>query len=383
MLGYLYQARYALYLILDSQQEAELSIESIDDVSFEEDGAPVELLQLKHHISKKPSLTDSSSDLWKTIRVWSAKLKAGELPSPRTLLTIITTAEAPENSVASLLRPDRKRDPREACERLIAVAMDSENAQLRSAFDEFTALSVEEQAHLVESIRVLDASPDISDTAAEIKRIVKHAVRREHLDGLYERLEGWWFDKVVRHLTHRSDELIVQFDVHAKIRDIGDQFRPDALPIDFYDKFPPTQPDPEEDDRIFVRQLRAIAINNRRIGNAIVDYYRAFEQRSKWVREQLVFGEELERYERKLVDEWERYRLALEDELSTDNAGEEELQRFGRNVYTWMETGSDIRIRPDVNEPYVQRGSYHRLADERQVWWHPKFVERLRELLQE
>lgn len=49
----------------------EVTLEKLDDVAFEIKGNPAELLQFQHHIDKTASLTDGSSDIWKTIRVWS------------------------------------------------------------------------------------------------------------------------------------------------------------------------------------------------------------------------------------------------------------------------------------------------------------------------
>jgi hypothetical protein len=53
--GYLYQARVALvsalrYAYTDSG--IEIAVEKFDVVSFEKDGAPLELLQTKHHLKK-------------------------------------------------------------------------------------------------------------------------------------------------------------------------------------------------------------------------------------------------------------------------------------------------------------------------------------------
>ena len=100
-------------------------------------------------------------------------------------------------------------------------------------------LSEREQEKLVESIQVLDISPNISDTAQKIKEKIL-GVRREHLDNLYERLEGWWFDKVIRHLIGSSTEVITRYEVQDKIAGIAEQFSPEALPIDFLDVAPPT-----------------------------------------------------------------------------------------------------------------------------------------------
>ena len=71
MLGYLYQIRYALALLLKNDNpDYQISIEKFDDVAFDKDGQPVQLIQLKHHIKQKGNLTDSSADLWRTLKVW-------------------------------------------------------------------------------------------------------------------------------------------------------------------------------------------------------------------------------------------------------------------------------------------------------------------------
>jgi hypothetical protein len=383
-LGYLYQARYALYLLLNGSEESRLSIERFDDVAFERAGTPSELLQLKHHLSGSGALTDTSVDLWRTIRIWSSSLKSRALALPETRLAVVTTGQAPDGSIAALLRPDRERDTKTACAKLTTVANTSQNQALAEAFSSFLALNPRERGILVDCMQVLDGSPLISDTGAEIQKWLERIVRRQHLDALSERLEGWWFDRVIQHLCSSSAEAIARSEVLDKIHDIADGFKPDALPIDFLDVEPPISPDPAGDNRLFVVQLRAIAVQNQRIEKAIRDYYKAFEQRSRWVRDDLLVSHDIEVYERKLVDEWERFLLALQDELESAELDELQLQRHGRTIFNWMDQRADIRIRPQVSEAYVMRGSYHILADNNppRVWWHPTFTERLQELLQ-
>ncbi len=381
--GYLYQVRCALELLLSNPDETTgLLIESLDDVVFEDNGTPRELLQLKHH-GTKASLTDTSSDLWKTIRIWSTHLHERRLHLPGTILSLITTGQAPDDSIAALLRPNTERDERHASRCLYKVATQSSNRTLKPAFDAFTALSQQQRDLLVESIQIIDNYPNIIDVVDSIKRHLRMSVRREHRESLYERLEGWWFDKVTRYLQERSMHPITGLDVQDKIVDIAEQFRADALPIDFYGAVPETEPNPDQDTRQFVQQLREIALHNKRIEKAILDYYRAFEQRSRWVREELLISDELEHYEKKLIDEWERHVLALQNEISPDEVDEEKLRTVGRQIYDWMELKANYPIRPRVSEPYVMRGSFHILADQNppRVWWHPRFVERLKTLL--
>ena len=134
-------------------------------------------------------------------------------------------------------------------------------------------------------------------------------------------------------------------------------------------------------------QLREIGISSNRIRSAILDYYRAFEQRSAWARENLLALGEIEEYEDRLADEWGRYKDVAFEKLKDDSA-EEALREAGATLYNWaeFETGKieSLRIRARVTEPYVLRGSFHILADatpEPKVYWHPRFFDRLGKVL--
>jgi hypothetical protein len=64
--GYLFQCRYALLKGIEAipgSPEVEISIEKFDDIAFEADGSPTQLIQTKHHIAKTGSLSNGSSDL--------------------------------------------------------------------------------------------------------------------------------------------------------------------------------------------------------------------------------------------------------------------------------------------------------------------------------
>ena len=127
--------------------------------------------------------------------------------------------------------------------------------------------------------------------------------------------------------------------------------------------------------------MELIRLGNRRIQVALRDYYRAFHQRANWVRNDLLFINELGLYEQRLVDEWEHCFAEMEDNLNEFGcASEEEKIKEGRNLFSEIED-LDIRIRPKCQEAFVMRGSYHILANQLKVGWHVDFFERLKELL--
>jgi hypothetical protein len=132
-------------------------------------------------------------------------------------------------------------------------------------------------------------------------------------------------------------------------------------------------------DSPFVRQIELTKAGKARISAAVRDYYRAFEQRSRWMRNELVFVGELEKFERILVEEWELVFARMKDELGAEMSEDAKI-RAARSVLGWAEM-TTIAIRPAVTTAFVTRGSLHMLANDIRIGWHPEFRERLAHLL--
>jgi hypothetical protein len=248
-------------------------------------------------------------------------------------------------------------------------------------------LNEAEQIDFWARVVIFDRSPRIDDIPRLIKDRHMRSIKREFRDPIFERLEGWWQDTVLALLTGKRSLPIYGYEVSDKLTAFADEYKSDNLPITFRGKVPEGEIDTENDARLFVRQLREIGISSVRIRNAILDYYRGYEQRSAWARENLLVSGELEDYEDRLEDEWSRYRDVVFETLDQDSA-ESVMREAGRRLYQWadLESGniSTLRIRERVTEPYVVRGSFHILANMTplpRIYWHPLFLGRLRKLL--
>lgn len=380
-LGYFYQARYALCILLKSNPDLHISIEKLDDISFEKDGTPIELIQTKHHMNSVSSLTDSCSDLWKTIRVWSTAVQNGDVSTESVKFTLITTGVAPEGSIASKLYPSQEyRDIRSAVILLNEVAENSKSQSNKAAYEAYLRLSEMQREQLISCVYILDASPNIVDTKEDILRELRYATRPQFKEAIFQRLEGIWFNKVIQHLSTDSINTISQTEILDFINDLQEQFHQDNLPIDFLDYVAPTEESIAEHQRVFVEQLKLVMVSQPRIQKAISDYYRAFEQRSRWIRDELLFVNELESYETRLVDEWERRFEAMKEDIEDDS--ETQIKKAGRALFNWMDQEANIHIRPRCTEPYVMRGSYHLLSNRLKVGWHADFINRLEHLIE-
>ena len=260
------------------------------------------------------------------------------------------------------------------------MANSSSNQSNSEAYKDFLKLSNDERKRLIDCVIIFDRSPQICDTRSLILQELTYVTRPEFLESIYQRLEGWWLNKVIKHLSDAMHKCILHKELLEQINDIQVQFTQDNLPIDFWEEVILEEEQLSEDQKIFIEQLRLIVISKPRIQKAISDYYRAFQQRSKWVREELLLDDELGLYEKHLIDEWERQHLKMKEDLS-QNPSEEEMQKGGRGVFNWMDGSANLNIRPRCTEPFVMRGSYHMLSNELKVGWHVEFYKRLYHLL--
>lgn len=380
MLGYLYQVRLALVdSIRRSKSEGSFSVklEKLDDVAFEAEGAPTEISQIKHHTTKKGDLTDASSNLWKTLRIWAGGIRTGKWPSD-TLYYLITTASAKEGSIVSYLRSDDKRDPSKALDRLNKVAETSTSEVNKSAYDAYLLLSPDQRLSLLNKMVVCDHRPDILAVEGEMRKELAQVVKKEQVPLLIARLEGWWFRRVLHHLKGEPHDAILSEELDAELHRLRQQFHDDNLPID--SDIIETEIDEEAfSDHLFVEQLRLIELTNKRILNAMRQYFRASEHRSKWLREGFLAYGELENYDRLLFEEWELHFDAMAQDIG-EQAAEEEMRKAARRLYRWAESEALFPIRSAVKEPFVTRGSLQILANSKKIGWHLKFFERLKSL---
>jgi hypothetical protein len=349
--------------------EALIAIERFDDISFERGGTPLELIQTKHHLSRAGDLTDTSPDLWKTLRAWSAAVKSGTISPPSAIFTIVTTAKAADGSAASLLKDGADRDVRLAQSLLLSASARMAGATTKAARDAFTLLGPKEQQAMLECVHVVDRAPTIVDVGEAIHETLRFAAPLNRAAVFQEYVEGWWFGQVIDRLSGRTGGPISAHDLDRAIDDIRDSFRADSLPINFQNVYPPEGA--VEKDRRFLEQLKLIRISGKLSNWATVDFYRAYSQRSKWLKDNLVAMTQLDEYDACLIEEWERERDRLEAEVRSSESDEGLVLRGGK-LYDHLQR-TCRPIRPSCVEAYVGRGSYHMLADSTNVGWHPNF----------
>lgn len=371
MIGYLYQVRYAMFLLLESDDPSfKISIEKFDDIAFEKGYSPIEMIQNKHHV-KTGNLGDCSTDLWRTIKVWLDQIT--KMPSllDNCKFLLITTQKASQGSVASMLKKEN-RDEKKSLQILKSIAEKHGNSALNDVYDTFLKVDDNMLYALFKSVEVIDGAPNIVNLNDKIMKHIRISCYPGYENSVLNQVEGWWFNLVINALSSSDHTLIDYTSLRNKIVSVGDQYQIDNLPIEKWSLNEFSDEELEQDNRIFIQQLRLIEEKNPVLRRAIKNYYRAYNQRSSWAREELLLPNELENYEKRLIDEWEQCKAFIDE---FDDPIEQ-----GKKLYKEI-MNKDIPIRKLCVEPFVMRGSYEMLSDKMDVGWHKDFIEKLKILL--
>ncbi len=375
--GYVYQCRYALLAALrepEPSPQLQISIEQLDDVAFEDRGEPLALLQTKHHINARASLTDASPDLWKTLGIWASNLASNPELLGRIRLLLITTATAPDGSAAQLLRC-KGRDVERALVILRQVAKESSSRANAAAYACFGALVPDAQAALFRSIEVIDGNAQLADLDAPLCHELRRMGQTSQLQQILQRVEGWWWGRVYRALTDKARSRISILELESALDEVRDGFARENLPVDFASADPNAEHLVAYEATTIVKQVRLVDDSADAVTRAKRNYYRAFEQRSRWLRELLIVNDEITRYDKALIEEIEPHISMMLSELGT-KTDVTAKQRAGRNLLHWANTSTPLPLR-NVTQRFLTLGSYHILADDLRVGWHPDYREQI------
>lgn len=345
-----------------------MSIERLEDVALEYESGAADLEQLKHSLNTDKVYSDSDSAVWRTLGNWS-RLYASGASTTGLRLFLITNGELAENSAISLLGADREpADTDAALAGLLATARASTNVQTAKDRADFQALIPPVRKAMLTAATVIADAPSLAALGDEIEEAIGFVCTLEELPRFRNELEGWWFDRVMTQWTKGLGATIQLLDLDARISFLRERYKESTLTIDVeeQDALEPL------DGRMFVRQVKALDVGPARIRNVQRDFLKCGAQRSKWIREFKVDPEELNAYDRALTDRWERKSAILRDELPQSADGGAKCM-WGRSLLGWAEE-QEVPIKT-ARAQFLTSGSYHALADELKVGWHPDFKE--------
>lgn len=373
-LGYYYQVMYSLYLMLAGRDKPNLTIklEDLDDLVI---NSPenFQLIQLKHHNTVDSSLSDRSLDFWKTIRVWSSEIKQGKIKEiDNTIFSLITTGKVSDNSFLLKLKDGRNRDAEYALKEMIKISTDQSVESTKKAYEAFSLLSDSQKKLLVDNIYIVDQEVDIVVVKELIESQLKYSAPPDKVSALFEGVIGWWLRQCIDLLSDPDNKSeIKDRDLQNKIWEIIETLKQDNLPDSFELEYI-ENPLNEFENHLFFKQLKLIALGNKSLLKAINDFRKAYGQKNKWLQDGLIMPDEIKNYEQNLYDNWEKlFSIVADNNDGSKNS--EELMLAGKNFYNEFIGKNHPNIRPNYSSVYYPIGSYHMLAEEKRIGWHPNY----------
>ncbi|RAU91042.1 ABC-three component system protein [Paenibacillus sp. YN15] len=380
MLGYRFQPLYALLVLWNEAEDDtdRVQVEADDDVTL--NGSMINLYQLKHSTDNSKTLTIKNDGFWKTIRIW-----ASFADSAKHRLYFVTADQVkPDDPLYKLVQKDSERNDlvrlmEDEANSIIearnkAKAMGKKPLPYETRIDgclAFNKLSPDQRINLVNKILIRPRTFDIFQVQAEVIRILSNMAVSKSRPLIAERLLQWWDKRMLESKDGITKSELV-FNVHYLIA----QFQDNNLPDDFSIVTPASID--SELGGFMEKQIDLVNGGFSRKKRAAIARWRARNQRERWIQDDLLYAMELEGYDEVLRQVWDDRHAPMKDDLLGES--ENVCKEKGRCLLDWVHNESHLHINPirtEWKQHFLIHGSYHQLADELKVGWHPEFKDKL------
>lgn len=368
-LGYSLQTVRFLTLLLTLPPSASVSLEVFEDVGSDDATSNQRLAsQVKSALVKNP-ISDRATDLWKTFANWLEAIGDGTLDLDTTRFEIYLAHPRSGNIAKSFSDAESADGAARAIKQAREILFSSpksfgRTSELKRHIDRVFAAPTEILQQLVMRFQLVSASEDAITDLRPI--MAAKLVPPESAEDLILHAEGWVKDRVDKCIQARKPATIAVHDFHAEMtaylrrinyRGLLTSVAPNPLPSEIA----------AQRFRLYVQQLQLIDCSEEDTIEAINAYLRASVDRSKWAEEGIVHAQSFTDFTEALLGYWRNKRR----QFSISYAG---LQAIKRGELLLL----DCQIHKETLEglelpAYFVPGSYHALADDMQLGWHPDY----------
>lgn len=368
LLGYAIQFPRALYHLLSSKPGDSVCIEVLGDVATIKSDGTVVSEEDKSSVNGNP-ITDKSTDLWKTLYNWINANNKGEIILENTKFILYTNKEGRESIAIKFSLARNKVQAQEAITyaRDKLGGLDKEHA-IWDYYDFVVNKNEDSLIKLIERFEVQigsGASYDEVDKAFEEKHIPKRQISFYR-----DNLSGWLQKEILEKIANKQKAIISWKDFDKQIVVCAERARSREL-IDFtlrktYGK-EIVQPHIEARP-LYLTQLEEIGLLEDDFIEAVTDYMKAETNRDMWIENEIIDADVADEFEERLVKFWKNNReivlLTYSGRLTNEELGKLLLLECKVRQET-------IR---DMSPPASMiAGTYHFLADEPSIGWHPEW----------
>lgn len=367
--GYFVQVVRVLWHLLRASRGDVVAFETLGDVTVES-GQSIVSEEDKSGLAHNP-IADNSPALWKTFANWADARRDGLLPPG--CKYILYVAQPHEGCLVQQLSDcDSLTHAEELIAELRAQLTSSKRSSrkdgrvgetLQAQLDRVFAHSNSLIASIVVDFTLEKA---VSSAIDEVVAEISHSASDEHVDSITENLLGWVKRQLMTHIKNGTPARICYDDFRKQRLAISKRVSGSLTAFPEYDLVP-TRAEISRQlvDRVYVRQLELLDMGSEDIEQQITDYLWASAQRTEWSESGYLDKTSFQRYQEELVSRWRLCRMSVE----SSHAEKAPIARGIQVLFNCL--GEEVRIQSIPVPQSFLRGSFHAIADEPRIGWHP------------
>jgi hypothetical protein len=368
LLGYSLQFPRALYHLLRSAPKDVVCVEVFGDVATLRSDGELLAEEDKSSIVGNP-LTDRSIDLWKTLSNWIGAINSGDIDIEKTKFVLYSNQAGRHSIVNKFSSAQSQSDIQSALEYTRSILGDTKpEHEIWSYYDFVVNKNEVLLSNIIHRFDLqIGSGAGYEDLRIEIQR--KH-VPDGQIEFLMDNLNGWLQKVINERIAARQRAIISWEEFDKQFKVLFDRSRSREL-IDFtmhYSK----EHDKEVQNQfkirpLYLKQLEIIEMSEDEILVAISDYLRADVNLNKWIEDETINDEVATDFEAKLTKFWENSRKRIKITGKS-------LRESEQGQLLLIECNTRTETIRDMTPPASTiSGTFHALADDSMVGWHPNW----------
>lgn len=380
LFGYTLQYPRALLRLIEASDDAFVSVEDFGDVGIENSEGVKISEEDKSSIAGKSPVLDRSENLWKTFYNWTQAVVKNELDANRDFFILYANHESSDESIVVKLSKAGVNNVSTTLSTIKANVNDI-LSNPEHALYQYVNYLFNQNYNLFEKIVIrfeLVCDKNADNVYDEIKRVLKnHLMLPESRDvsDLVNYLTGWLQEELMKKIAARQVAMISRKDLvkyaYPQIKKLNNDclidFAGSKLPGNDYAENQVNQ------KPTYIRQMDFVNADQDEKITAVLDFYRASENRIKWIDDDIISKEDIAIFEKNLIDAYksERKKISLTMQSSDD------VQRGHLLMINCMDKDMQLGVH---KPPYkTVAGSYHALSNNEELGWHSDWKNKLKQ----
>ena len=380
------------WLAVSPEPNAKVGIETYDDVVVETENSVILEQDKCSTTGDGYLLSDRSNNLWKTLLIWVNSIKNNEVDLNRTAFYIIKNKERSECLAKRMGKANKTEEDIRNCikdlkdegEKINKRIQIKEGRKASTDLENYVKEVIECDNQLlggfISKIRYLDGSIANEHNSRAAIANELHLPENSVRDEVIESLLGWIFSKITVLWNDGRPAWITQTEFNDRFWHIRSSIKDRAFKETAINDLMPVS----EEDRqarlgeMFVRQIEILNLEEDEdtIIDAIDCYLHCSCERIRYSQEGWVTKDQFRDFDTNLKRRWENISRRLKCNPLIEKENHEE--KIGQQIRYDTINHNETLAGQQTQRYYLIEGTYHMLANELLVGWHPRYGTLLR-----